>query len=65
MAETTIKASGFDGLRINHSRAWLSISPFFLADIAPKSVVNLLPGAIYAPSSEVSINGLPRRIFLW
>jgi hypothetical protein len=38
------------------------LSAFLLALVAPQAAVDMPPGAIFAPSPKVSINGLPGRI---
>jgi len=55
--------SGLDALTINDRSRRLGISTFFFSYIHPQTVVNLLPGSVNAPSSKVSIDGLPMWIF--
>jgi hypothetical protein len=51
-----------DRLQVNNGRAGLAVPPFLLAHIAPQTIVDTLPGSIFAPSAEIAINGLPGRV---
>src|SRR4029450_397387 len=42
--------------------ARLTRSPLLLSQVATQAVVNALPGPVQAPSPQVAIDGLPRRI---
>ena len=55
--------SGLDGLTVDDHSRRLGISAFFFSHIHPQTVVNLLPDTVNAPSSKVSIDGLPIWIF--
>src|SRR4029453_8675048 len=54
--------SRLDALTVDDGCARLTLPPLLLAQVATQAVVNALPGPVQAPSPEVAIDGLPRRI---
>src|SRR4029453_19325934 len=54
--------SRFHALAVDDGCARLTRSPLLLSQVATQAGVNWLPGPVQAPSPEVAIDGLPRRI---
>ena len=55
--------AGFDTLAIQAARRWVFVSSLFATHFGSEGIVELLPGAIVTPNSEIVVHTLPFRIF--